>query len=702
MAVSEKTLAVARSFKAKLDQLGCPFTEDVDVSWILELIFKPGEPRIRLLQWLFSKFDSKLNDMLDPQLAATDTKIDSRIQRLLFIANTLGLCRYDDVDLIRGVASQAKQISFMDQLLDLVWIKDTADDPQLRHMQSPGVVSETTQIDDQFTQDCWLADTIAGQERMHTMFSPKARLLPPDLMKSVEQSWKQREKKNPNCFFMYRHRCGVASQAKQISFMDQLLDLVWIKDTADDPQLRHMQSPGVVSETTQIDDQFTQDCWLADTIAGQERMHTMFSPKARLLPPDLMKSVEQSWKQREKKNPNCSHVPDITQLVQMSQELSRNLARQTEILNELKAGYHLPEQDDALQDKVTRTLRLVLSELSQLVVGFSYVFENEMRQWCNKTPPSLTELGPAFKRVHTMLQQFTALLQGLSTIRSSYTTVCEESSERTKTILNPDKTAGLAYVSQAALDSFQECVSVLEETMRHRGQRKGQSEASFLGNSTMIKLMNVQSDLQPGIKDAAAADLVMIWIISHFPFSSHVPDITQLVQMSQELSRNLVRQTEILNELKAGYHLPEQDDALQDKVTRTLRLVLSELSQLVVGFSYVFENEMRQWCNKTPPSLTELGPAFKRVHTMLQQFTALLQGLSTIRSSYTTVCEESSERTKTILNPDKTAGLAYVSQAALDSFQECVFVLEETMRHRGQRKGHSEASFLGNSTMIKL
>ena len=56
--------------------------------------------------------------------------------------------------------------------------------------------------------------------------------------------------------------------------------------------------------------------------------------------------------------------------------------------------------------KVGKTLRLVLSELSQLVTGFSYCFENEMRPWCNKPPPSFNQLGPAFKRVHTMLQQF--------------------------------------------------------------------------------------------------------------------------------------------------------------------------------------------------------------------------------------------------------------------------------------------------------
>ena len=35
--------------------LGCPYTEGAEDAWIVELVFKPGEPRIRLLQWLLSK-----------------------------------------------------------------------------------------------------------------------------------------------------------------------------------------------------------------------------------------------------------------------------------------------------------------------------------------------------------------------------------------------------------------------------------------------------------------------------------------------------------------------------------------------------------------------------------------------------------------------------------------------------------------------
>ncbi|XP_062611395.1 HAUS augmin-like complex subunit 7 [Saccostrea cucullata] len=134
----QKSLAV--SFRQKLAKLGCPYTEGVSESWISEMIYKPGEPRIKLLQWLFSKFDSKLHEYIEPRFDTAESKLDSRIQRLLFVASTLGFCRYDDVDLIRGVTTGSKQDMFMDKLIDLVCIKDAADDPDNKSMRNPNVV----------------------------------------------------------------------------------------------------------------------------------------------------------------------------------------------------------------------------------------------------------------------------------------------------------------------------------------------------------------------------------------------------------------------------------------------------------------------------------------------------------------------------------------------------------------------------------
>ncbi|KAH3818709.1 hypothetical protein DPMN_120432 [Dreissena polymorpha] len=67
--------------------------------------------------------------------------------------------------------------------------------------------------------------------------------------------------------------------------------------------------------------------------------------------------------------------------------------------------------DDTKVETVCRTISLVLSELSQLTTGFNYCYENEMKQWCNKSPPNLTQLGAAFKRVHRLLQQLIQVIK---------------------------------------------------------------------------------------------------------------------------------------------------------------------------------------------------------------------------------------------------------------------------------------------------
>ena len=72
--------------------------------------------------------------------------------------------------------------------------------------------------------------------------------------------------------------------------------------------------------------------------------------------------------------------------------------------------YEYQKYDKAKLDTVCKTISLVLSELAQLVTGLTYCFENEMKHWCNRSPPALTQLGPAFKRVHRLLQQFVQVI----------------------------------------------------------------------------------------------------------------------------------------------------------------------------------------------------------------------------------------------------------------------------------------------------
>ncbi|KAL4225877.1 HAUS augmin-like complex subunit 7 [Mactra antiquata] len=348
----------SKKFKKKLDQLGCPYTEGVEDSWINELIFKPGEARIRLLQWLFSKFDSKLNELLDPEYASVESKMDSRLQRLLFVASNLGLCRYDDVDLIRGVVPASRQCVFMEHLIDLVCIADSAEDPKNKLFRDPGVVSDILPLEEQMSHDLTYLNTLCSHSNIESVFPTKLSLLPPDLQKQVESKWKSGEK----------------------------------------------------------------------------------TPK-----------------------------PDIQEIQKSAIQLGDDLSRQCALLEDLKNIADYQPTEDSKLETVCRTISLVLSELSQLVTGFTYCYENEMSHWCNKSPPKLTQLGPAFKRVHRLLQQFVQLLHNLQAIRSSYSSLNRDSQIK-KTGLTDDTqdiTSVLISAGEEGVSSVQDVCDILEESIQH-------------------------------------------------------------------------------------------------------------------------------------------------------------------------------------------------------------------------------------------
>ncbi len=361
MAVQEKGSKLSRHIlriKTKLDALCCPFIEGMEESWIANLVYKPGEHRIRLLQWLFTKFDSRLDDILNPRLATVETKMDSRIQRLLFVASSLGLCGSDDADLIRGSASVSKQTSFMDQLLDLVCIIDEAEDPS--SLQIPGTVSSGMNIEEQFSNDCFYLDSLAIQEKVSSLFKFEAKLLPPDLSKQAEVKWLEQG----------------------------------FKDT--------------------------------------------------LKPP----------------------VPDIEKLCEQVDQVSKDMNRQAEIMEQIKKKQHHEPVDPETAEKVERTLRLTLPEMSQIMVGFTLCFENEMQQWCNRSSPQLNQLGPAFRRVHVVLEHFTDILESIGKIHQCYSSVasCRQSLD----MMSENKAVSEKSKRNSTKDCIEEFIEVLGESVaRH-------------------------------------------------------------------------------------------------------------------------------------------------------------------------------------------------------------------------------------------
>ncbi|XP_071816059.1 HAUS augmin-like complex subunit 7 [Apostichopus japonicus] len=348
-----------KSFKERLTLLGCPYTDGVDETWISELLFQQGEARIRLLQWLFSRYDVKLSKLLDDQYYGSEARLDSRLQKLLSISSMLGLCHPDDIELIRGSASSGKQAAFWDKLLDIVSITDMSEDPHRKAEQEPGIVSDAMDLQEQFSHDCLFISSLAHQRDLHEAFAP-------------------------------------SSQA--------------------------------------------------------------------LLPPDLLKVIKRRAAEHEETTGKRATPPSLKELDNILSEMKDNVIKSKEQLDDLKTKYKYESGQSHSMETVCQTLKLVLSELAQLITTFINTFEAEMRPWCNRNPPRLTPLGPSAKRVHGLLQEFKQLLEDLQSVRNSFQHLTDyvEHSESVQGI--SDTLSTIASVSDSALQSYSDLTGILEES----------------------------------------------------------------------------------------------------------------------------------------------------------------------------------------------------------------------------------------------
>ncbi|XP_065068465.1 uncharacterized protein LOC135693815 isoform X2 [Rhopilema esculentum] len=176
--------------KWMLQEMDCPFIEDDDDSWVLSF-FQPCEARMRLLSWLIEKFDPKFGEILSKQMPSVDHRIESRVQKMLFICNLLGVCRADDLELIKGTASKKKQMIFLENLLELVLTSDKANFVVRKERSNPDF-SSTSQNQlpserEMFEKSCRFIDNLVRQEDVTELFASSVTLFPPDLEKGFTE-----------------------------------------------------------------------------------------------------------------------------------------------------------------------------------------------------------------------------------------------------------------------------------------------------------------------------------------------------------------------------------------------------------------------------------------------------------------------------------------------------------------------------------
>ncbi|XP_078486777.1 uncharacterized protein LOC100175780 [Ciona intestinalis] len=104
--------------------LECPFTINMELSYMEELLLHQSPQRMRVLAWVFSLIDEEITEKIENyesnRVNPSKLNIDGRVQLLTEISSDiLGLCHEKDYDLIRGKASDETQLKFWKNLLGI-------------------------------------------------------------------------------------------------------------------------------------------------------------------------------------------------------------------------------------------------------------------------------------------------------------------------------------------------------------------------------------------------------------------------------------------------------------------------------------------------------------------------------------------------------------------------------------------------------
>lgn len=174
--------------KAALKELDCPFVDvnGDDAEFLDELIYQQGETRVKLLQWLLTQLDPMLEEQLNTAPVPPRSKNDPRIERILSVVSSLGLCAADDIDIIKGndKSNEGKQQQ-QDFTDDLILLANTATYDNLMKYTKGDCVPLLG-----YNSACDLIDELAAGNE--AMFPNKLELLPPNVSAYLDERKKQK------------------------------------------------------------------------------------------------------------------------------------------------------------------------------------------------------------------------------------------------------------------------------------------------------------------------------------------------------------------------------------------------------------------------------------------------------------------------------------------------------------------------------
>lgn len=164
-------------YRDTLEALGCPYISALDNDSLKELLFRPGEARLRYFTWLISQISPHIDTELNSPVLSAHVK-DSKIQRLLKVCSGLGLVGRNDYEIIQGNCPVKRQNRFYTRVLEMLAVSgETPRDPDLSHDKNSVNLCNNT------SRQCYtLVDDLVNSNNFKDLFRTELDIFPASLI----------------------------------------------------------------------------------------------------------------------------------------------------------------------------------------------------------------------------------------------------------------------------------------------------------------------------------------------------------------------------------------------------------------------------------------------------------------------------------------------------------------------------------------
>ncbi|XP_064415292.1 HAUS augmin-like complex subunit 7 isoform X2 [Latimeria chalumnae] len=212
---------------------------------------------------------------------------------------------------------------------------------------------------------------------------------------------------------------GLASSQRQLSFLDQLLDIIKsmnsLKSSDSGDSATSSRTSGSLHGFARKNEELLRE------IFGSPHLQSMLNPECKPWPSDMKLLLAEEYKRK--------HPPPVKPKEDILKEVSKKLKETNSVLEQLKGECDFLNSSSA-PSSTLQTLKLAISDFHHLITAFSQIFETEFRDHCSRAAPRISDCGPLFQSVHQLLTTCSEELQTLAQVTETSAKIVETAEQQ--------------------------------------------------------------------------------------------------------------------------------------------------------------------------------------------------------------------------------------------------------------------------------